>query len=50
MKKITLLAVLHYLLTFIGHAQPTSNAPTPPTRVASDVISIFSDSYDGYFL
>jgi len=43
MKKITLLALLLYV--FIGHAQPTSNAPTPPTRVASDVISIFSDSY-----
>jgi len=26
-------------------ATPTANAPTPPTRVATDVISIFSDAY-----
>jgi len=32
-------------LVVTGPAAPTGAAPTPPTRVASDVISLFSDSY-----
>lgn len=43
MKKITFLFIL--LTAYVGYAQPTSNAPTPPARNASDVISIFSGSY-----
>lgn len=42
MKKITLLFVI--LTAYVGYAQPTTNAPTP-TNSASDVISIYSDSY-----
>lgn len=30
---------------FQAHAQPTSAAATPPTRSASDVVSLFSDAY-----
>ncbi|MGB1393656.1 MAG: T9SS type A sorting domain-containing protein [Flavobacteriaceae bacterium] len=43
MKKITLLTIL--MSFFMGHAQPTTNAPTPEARQAIDVISIYSDAY-----
>ena len=42
MKKITLLFVL--MTSFFGFAQPTNNAPVP-TKLAADVISVYSDSY-----
>ena len=41
MKKITLLFML---TTFVGFAQPTTNA-TAPTKAATDVISIYSATY-----
>ena len=43
MKKITFLTIL--LSFFMGHAQPTTNAPTPAARDAVDVLSIYSDAY-----
>lgn len=44
MKKITLLFAL--MIASFGFAQaPTSDPTTPPTRNATDVISIFSDAY-----
>ena len=43
MKKIThLFAFL--LISALGFAQPTTNAPTP-TRLAANVVSVFSDAY-----
>ena len=42
MKKITLLLLM--LSMYIGFAQPTTNAPTP-TKDASNVVSIYSDTY-----
>ncbi|WP_264521316.1 T9SS type A sorting domain-containing protein [Flavobacterium sp. N1994] len=42
MKKITFLTFL--LVSTIGFAQPTNNAPAP-TKNAADVISVFSDTY-----
>lgn len=32
-------------MIFKGYAQPSSAAPTPPTRNSSDVVSLFSDAY-----
>ncbi|WP_310381723.1 T9SS type A sorting domain-containing protein [Flavobacterium sp.] len=44
MKKITLLITL--MITSLGFAQlPGSAAPTPPARVATDVISIYGSEY-----
>jgi hypothetical protein len=43
MKKIT--TTFFLMLYALGFSQPTSSAPTPPTRVVTDVNSIFSDSY-----
>jgi hypothetical protein len=44
MKKIT--SMLFLFVTALGFAQmPTAAAPTPPARIASDVISIYSDAY-----
>lgn len=37
--------MLLMLAAFFAQAQPTNNAPTPPMRNASDVISIYGDSY-----
>ena len=45
MKK-TILTVLLMALSVAGYAQdPTTAAPTPPTRDAEDVISLFSNAY-----
>ena len=33
------------MLYAIGFSQPSTSAPTPPTRIVTDVNSIFSDSY-----
>ncbi len=44
MKKITLLFLLMTTVLAFGQA-PTTDPPTPPTRNASDVISIFSGAY-----
>ncbi|MEZ4911906.1 MAG: T9SS type A sorting domain-containing protein [Saprospiraceae bacterium] len=41
-----LLIILTFTLTFNVIAQPTTNAPQPPARQVSDVISIYSDVYD----
>ncbi|HEY4618384.1 MAG TPA: hypothetical protein VIH09_09345, partial [Flavobacterium sp.] len=44
MKKITHLIIL--MVSSLGFAQtPTSAAPTPPSRIASDVISIYGSAY-----
>ncbi|MEZ4986894.1 MAG: T9SS type A sorting domain-containing protein [Saprospiraceae bacterium] len=43
MKFFTVLFAL--LAVVVLQAQPTNNAPTPPTRNASDVISIYGDAY-----
>jgi hypothetical protein len=46
MKHVVLLFSL--FLGFVGlNAQPKTNAPTPPTRNAADVISIFGGAYAG---
>lgn len=46
MKKALLL--LSLVIGYVGlQAQPTTSAPTPPTRNAADVISIFSGAYTG---
>ena len=42
MKKITLLITL--MISSLGFSQPTVSAPTP-TRLAANVVSIFSDSF-----
>ncbi len=43
MKKITLIFAF-LLFSILGFAQPTTNAPTP-TRLASNVVSVYSDAY-----
>jgi hypothetical protein len=49
MKKITQILSMATALLFAGSmvvsAQPTTSAPTPPTRSTAKVISIFSDAY-----
>ena len=56
LKKSTLKILLFFFLlvlqslnasnTIINNSQPSTDAPTPPDRLALDVISIFSDAYD----
>jgi hypothetical protein len=47
MKQVATL-ILGLIIGVVGaFAQPTSSAPTPPTRNAADVISIFSGAYAG---
>lgn len=43
MKKITTLLIC--FICSVAFAQPTNNAPTPPSRNPGDVISIFGDAY-----
>ncbi len=38
-------SILLLLVAAIAQAQPTTNAPTPPPRNATDVISIYGDTY-----
>ncbi len=46
MRKITFLLIL--FVTSLGYSQaPTTNAPTPPARVATDVISIYGGGNGG---
>lgn len=45
MKKRYSLLLLFGLTMCQAFAQPTTNAPTPPTRNAANVISIYSDAY-----
>jgi hypothetical protein len=45
MKRILLFSVILSLFFLKIVAQPITGAPTPPTRNASDVISLFSDAY-----
>lgn len=45
MKKRYALILLFALIMCQAFAQPTTNAPTPPTRSAANVISVFSDAY-----
>lgn len=45
MKKHYTLLLLFGLTICQAFAQPTTNAPTPPTRSAANVISVYSDAY-----
>jgi len=45
MKKHFFLLIISAMMILKGFAQPSAAAPTPPTRIAGNVVSIFSDAY-----
>jgi hypothetical protein len=45
MKKQFFLWVMFTMMICKGFAQPSAAAPTPPSRNAGDVVSLFSDAY-----
>ena len=45
MKKHFFLLIISAMMILKGFAQPSAAAPTPPTRSAGNVVSLFSDAY-----
>jgi hypothetical protein len=45
MKRIFFLLIVSVFMVLRGFAQPSAAAPTPPTRDAANVVSLFSDAY-----
>ena len=45
MKKHFFLLIISAMMILKGFAQPSAAAPTPPTRIAGNVVSLFSDAY-----